>query len=362
MKITVDQSVLVSGLAHIQNAISNRPTIPVLSNVLLAAENNELVLTATDLDLSVTTTIECTVDSPGTTTLPAKKLAQIIRQLPSAPVTIDTDENQLSSISCNQSFFKILGVSDLEFPVETGLEDARTFTLPNEQFRKMLEKISYSVSTDETRLVLNGILLSIREGTLTAVATDGRRLALMETILDADEVLDGDTILPSKAVNELQKLLTDKGDVKISFGESRATFETNNTILRTKLIEGNYPNYRQVIPSGFTEMIEIPREDLTKAITRVSLILSDTSASVKMAMEAERVIISANSNADESTEPIAVNYMGSAISISFNPHFIQEPLKRLDCNNVTLKFNDKISPIGLFGDEGFIYVIMPMRN
>ena len=362
MKITIDQSVLVTGLTHIQNAVSNRPTIPVLSNVLLSAEGNELTLTATDLDLSVTTKVECTVEREGKTTLPAKKLVQIVRQLPSAPVTVDTDENQVSSISCNHSFFKILGISDLEFPVESGLDEARIFTLPNDQFKRMLEKISYSVSTDETRLVLNGILLSIREGTLTSVATDGRRLALMETVLDADQVLDGDTILPSKAVTELQKLLSEKGEVKISLGDSRATFETNNTVLRTKLIEGNYPNYRQVIPGGFTEMCEIPREDLTKAINRVSLILTDTSSSVKMAIENDKVVVSATSNADESSEPIALSYMGTPISISFNPSFIQEPLKRLDCNNITLKFNDKISPIGLFGDEGFLYVIMPMRN
>ena len=362
MKITIDQSVMADGLNQIQNAVSNRPTIPVLSNVLLAAEGNELVLTATDLDLSVTTKLACSVERPGKTTLPAKKLGQIIRQLPNDAITIDTDENQVSSISCQHSFFKILGISDLEFPVEGDLEEARTITLPNDKFRKMLEKISYSVSTDETRLVLNGILLSIREGTLTSVATDGRRLALMETVLDSADILDGDTILPSKAVNELQKLLSQQGEVKISLGDSRATFETNNTVLRTKLIEGNYPNYRQVIPSGFTEMIEIPREDMGKAISRVSLILTDSGSSVKMAMDPESVLISASSNADESSEPISVNYMGTPITISLNPAFIQEPLKRLDCNNITLKFNDKISPIGVFGDEGFLYVIMPMRN
>ena len=184
----------------------------------------------------------------------------------------------------------------------------------------------------------------------------------METILDSDDLIDGDTILPSKAVSEVQKLLSVEGDVNISLGNARAIFETGNTVLRTKLVEGNYPNYRQVIPSGFSESISIPREDLGKALTRVSLVLNDNSSSVKMDMKADMVVVSANSNTDESSEPVMVDYPGTPISISFNPHFIQEPLKYLDCNNIELRFNDKISPIGVFGDEGFLYVIMPMRN
>ena len=181
MKFTIDQAVLASGLARVQSAISSRPTVPVLANILLTAKGDELTLNSTDLDLSLTTTLSCSVEREGSTTLPAKKFLSIVRQLPSAPVTVDTDENQASSISCNTSFFRILGMSDAEFPLEKELTEVRSFSLKNEQFRKMLEKISYSVSTDETRLVLNGILLSIREGSMTAVATDGRRLALMET-------------------------------------------------------------------------------------------------------------------------------------------------------------------------------------
>lgn len=362
MKITIDQSSLAEGLNKIQSAISSRPTIPILSNVHLVALDNSLVLTATDLDISVTTTIACSVEREGSTTLPAKKLTQIIRQLPSFPVTIDTDMSHISSISCQHSFFKIQGISDLEFPIDNELDNPRVFTLSNHKLRKMLDNISYAVSLDDTRVVLMGILLSVREGTLTSVATDGRRLALMETSLDTDENLDGDTILPIKMVNELQKLLSSEGEVKVSLSESRAAFTTNHTVMRTKLIEGNYPNYRQVIPSGFTEMIEIPREELSKAISRVSLILSDSGASVKLAMTSKSVLVSAVSNTDESSEPIAVNYIGTPLTISLNPAYIQEPLKRLECNNITFKFNDKVSPIGVFGDEGYLYVIMPMRN
>jgi DNA polymerase III subunit beta len=362
MKITIDQSVLANGLAHVQSAVSNRPTIPVLSNLLLKAEGDTLSITATDLDLSISTNLNCSVEEAGSTTLPAKKLTQIIRQLNDAPVSIQTDENHVSSISCHNSFFKLMGINHTEFPTEDGLDDARTFTLPNVQLRKMLEKISYSVSTDETRHVLNGILLSIREGTLTAVATDGRRLALIEAVLDSSDVVDGDTILPSKAISELQKLLSDSGEVKISLGETRAVFETNNTVMRTKLVEGTYPNYRQVIPNGFSQLIEIPREELSRALSRVSLILTESGSSVKLEMLSDKVILSATSNADESSEPIPVTYMGESLSISFNPNFLHEPLKKLDCNNISIKFNDKISPIGIFGDEGFLYVIMPMRN
>ena len=362
MKITVDQVELVAALSKAQSAVSSKNTITLLNNVYLKAEGETLTVSATDLELTITAQVSATIEEAGTTTLPAKKLLSIVRQLPHAPVTLETDENQVSSISCLQSFFKIAGLSDLEYPVEGEIEDYRELTLNNVQFKKMMEKISYSVSNDETRHSLNGILLSIREGTFTTVATDGRRLALVESFLDLDASLDGDVILPIKAVNELQKLLSNEGEVLIKLGEARAEFTIADTTLRSKLIDGSFPNFRQVIPQNFTQQIEIPRVALSDALHRVTLVLSDASGAVKMNMTQSEVVVSAKSDTDESSEPVSVDFIGDATDISLNPIFISEPLRKLDCDNITIRFNDRISPIGIFGDEGFLYIIMPMRS
>ena len=362
MKITVEQSILIAGLTKVQSAVSSRPTIPVLSNILFVAEDGILKLTATDLEVSISTSIEAEVTTPGKTTLPAKKFIQFIRQFPSDKITIDTDENHVSNISCQGIKHVENGLSDAEFPSENDIADARSFTFESMKLKKMMDKISYSVSNDETRLVLNGIFLSIRQGTLTAVATDGRRMALMESLIDSEEDTDGDTILPSKAVSELAKVLSADGNVTVQLGDVYASFEVGNTKLQTKLIEGTYPNYRQVIPASFSQQIAIPREKFNTALQCVSPQLTETSSAVKIAMTAAEIVVSATSNSGTSSAPVGVSYDGEETAISFNPTFIMDPLRKLENDEVILKFNDKISPIGLYGDEGFLYIIMPMRN
>lgn len=361
MKFTIDQSALSSGLSKIQSAISNKPTVPILTNILIVANADGVTLKATDLDISLTVNIKCEVKKEGSTTIPARKFTAIIKQLPSAPITIDTNDKSSTSIKCNKSRFKILGMPDTEYPIDKEFESNSTFTIDNHTLKRMIDKISYSVSSDVTRLVLNGVLFSMRDNLLSLIATDGRRLAMIEKTIDGD-IADIDLIVPHKSVCEIQKLLSVDGDVEISIGDSRLLFKTGSTVFSTRLIEGNYPNFRQVIPSGFKSELSIPRVDLSKAINRVSLVLNDLSSSVKMEVNNDKVIISAASNTDESSEPVAVDYDGENTSLSFNPQFIQDPLKQLDCNNITLKFNDATSPMCVSGDDGFIYIIMPMRN
>lgn len=360
MKFTIEQSALSSGLSKIQSAISNKPTVPILTNILIVANADSVTIKATDLDISLTVNIKCDVKKEGSTTIPAKKFTAIIKQLPSAPITIDTKDSS-TSIKCNKSRFKILGMPDTEYPIDKVFESNSTFTIDNNTLKRMIDKISYSVSSDVTRLVLNGVLFNLRDNLLSLIATDGRRLAMIEKIIDGD-ISDIDLIIPHKSVTEIQKLLSVEGDVKISIGDSRLLFKTGSTVFSTRLIEGNYPNFRQVIPAGFKSELSIPRVDLSKAINRVSLVLNDLSSSVKMEVNNDKVIISAASNTDESSEPVAVDYDGENTSLSFNPQFIQDPLKHLDCNNITLKFNDSTSPMCVSGDDGFIYIIMPMRN
>ncbi len=363
MKVTVNKDQLVSGLRKVLSVVSSRTTLPVLNNVLIEAEANALTLTTTDLEVSISTSLEATILEEGTTTLPAKKFGQITSALSSGDVTLETDENQLTSIACQKSFFRIVGLEANEFPRESQLGESWKFVMPAMDFRRNLAKVSYAASTDETRHVLNGVLLSLREGVLTTAATDGRRLALVEKPLDGDALPDGDVILPPKVVVELQRIVGAEGQLSVELSESRAVFTSGDTELVTKLVEGTYPNYRQVVPSGFTKSAVIPREQFASVLNRVSMVVSESSAAVTVKLEQACMTVSATSaEFGESSEPMEISYDGEPVEIRFNPAFLFDPLKQMEADQLILQFNDQYSPVGISGDEGFLYIIMPMRT
>ncbi len=247
MKFSVTKEKLLEALQQVQNVVSTRTTLPILSNVLLQANETELHLTTTDLDVGVRGTCEAHVDKAGATTLPARRVFNIIRELPSSEIQIDVDGKNAASIRSGQSFFKILGLPEDEFPPLPKFEGAKVVTMRQKDLRDGLRKTSYAISTDETRYVLNGVLFSFKDNKLTLVATDGRRLAMSEIELEFPRSHESDLIIPTKAVTELHRLLTDDGDVKVSMSNGQIAFDLNKTLLVSKLIEGNYPNYRQVM-------------------------------------------------------------------------------------------------------------------
>jgi DNA polymerase-3 subunit beta len=255
-----------------------------------------------------------------------------------------------------------VGLDPKGFPKDTGFTEEWSLSLPGTDLRKALAKVAYATSEDETRHVLNGILLSVREGTLTVVATDGRRLALVERHLSGAGVPDGDVILPAKLVAELQHVLEGEGDVTVRLSASRAAFEFGQTLLVSKLVEGTYPNYRQVVPSNFAQSVAIPRPAFADALNRVAMGVSETSAAVKVHLKpAEMVISAVSAEVGEATEPVEVSYEGTPLAMAVNPLFMTEPLKHLECDQLILQFNDEYSPVAISGDEGFLYVVMPMR-
>jgi DNA polymerase-3 subunit beta len=199
---------------------------------------------------------------------------------------------------------------------------------------------------------------------MTAVATDGRRLALVEKMLDSSEsLIDCDLVLPIKVVNELQKLLEAEGDVVIRLSDSNASFIIDNSVLTSKLIDGDYPNYRQVIPASFENSIVLPRENFSEVLNRVSIVISESGSSVKFTLNTDTATLSASSaEIGEANESMQVSYHGEALNISFNPDYLKDPLKALDCDDLTIRFSDEYKPVVVLGDEGFLYVIMPMRN
>jgi DNA polymerase-3 subunit beta len=362
MKFSVSKDKLLEGLSIVQNVVSTRTTLPILSNVLLQASEGAVRLTTTDLDVGVRGSVEAQVERSGATTLPARRLFSIVRELPAAEIYVDVDSKNLASIRSGPSYFKILGLPEEEFPPLPRFDDAKIFSIAQKDVKDGLKKTSYAISTDETRYVLNGTLFSFKDNKLTLVATDGRRLALVDLELEFPRSQEIDIIVPTKAVMELQRLVKDEGDVKVSIGENQIAFEINQTLLVSKLIEGNYPNYRQVIPSEAKERVTLERETLLNAVRRVALLASEKSNSVKLSFSKGNIdIVATTPDVGEARESLAVMYKGREFSIAFNPEFLMAPLRNLSTDEVYLDLIDEMSP-GVIKIAGpFLYVLMPMR-
>ncbi len=362
MKLRITKEHFLNGLQQVQHVVSTRTTLPILSNVLLEAQDGELTLTTNDLDVGVSAKVTADVETPGATTLPARKLVNIVKELPAQEIEIDVDADHVASITCGPSFFKILGLTHDEFPALPNFDNAKEFKFPQATLRDSLKKTSYAISTDETRYVLNGIYFAFENNTLIMVATDGRRLAMVDHELEFPKSQETTMIVPTKAVNELQRLLGDSGDVTIAIAENQVAFKLEKLILVSRLIEGNYPNYRQVIPEKTVDRITLERESFLKTVNRVSLLTSDKSHSLKLVFGEDNIDIMANSpEIGEARESLAVSHKGNQFSIAFNPEFLMAPLRNLDTDEVYLHLIDEMSPGVLKIDTSFLYVLMPMR-
>jgi DNA polymerase-3 subunit beta len=362
MKFSATKEKLLEGLQQVQNVVSTRTTLPILSNVLLQAKEGAVHLTTTDLDVGVRGSFEANVDKTGATTLPARRLFTIIRELPSSEISVEVDGKNAASIRSGQSFFKILGLPEEEFPPLPKFENAKVVTMRQKDLHDGLRNTAYAISTDETRYVLNGVLFSFKENKLTLVATDGRRLAMLDIELEFPRSHEADIIVPTKAVTELQRLLKNDGEVKISVGSGQIAFDLNNTLLVSKLIEGNYPNYKQVIPSEAKERVTLERETFLNSLRRVSLLASDKSNSIKLSFSKNNIEITANTpEVGEARESLPVAYKGRDFSIAFNPEFLMAPLRNLTEDEVFFDLIDEMSPGVLKIQTPFLYVLMPMR-
>ncbi|MCC6821725.1 MAG: DNA polymerase III subunit beta [Verrucomicrobiota bacterium] len=367
MNLTITKEQLLIGLQAVQNVVSTRTTLPILSNVLLRAEGNCLELTATDLDVTVVCGVEATVKQPGTTTMPVKKLFGIARELSGGEIEIEVDDKNVCSVRSGPSFYKIHGLSADEFPPLPKFKEEKKVVVGQEKFRGMLRKTSFAISTDEARYVLNGIFISLKDHKMTIVATDGRRLALVDEEVEVSEQSQGEFIIPAKAVNELNRLLQENGEAAIKYGDNQAEFaltDSKNFSVKiiSKLIEGNYPNYRQVIPGETKERVGLPREEFLHALKRAEIMTSEKANSVKLSFTRNNLAITANSpEVGEARESMAVNYKGKEIAVAFNPKYLIDPLNALTVDEVFIEMIDELSPGVLKINGPFLYVVMPMR-
>jgi DNA polymerase-3 subunit beta len=367
MNLTISKEQILSGLQAVQNVVGSRTTLPILSNVLLRADGDRVEFTATDLDVTVACSVEAKVKKGGAATVPVRKLFGIIRELGGTDIEIEVDEKNVCSVRSGTSFYKIHGIGADEFPPLPKFKDDKKVTLTQETTKAMLGKTSFAISTDESRYVLNGVFISLKDHKLTMVATDGRRLALADEEVEISEKSQGEFIIPAKAVNELNRLLQGKGDVEIKFGENQAAFKLKDdkgfsVLVLTKLIEGNYPNYRQVIPAETKERVPLVRDEFLHALRRAEIMTSEKANSVKLTFSKNNLAITANSpEVGEARESLAVNYKGKEIAIAFNPKFLIEPLNALSEDEVFFELTDELSPGVLKINGPFLYVVMPMR-
>ena len=372
MKFKINRDHFANGLAQVLNVVGSKATMPILSNVLIEAEKDQISLSTTNLDLAIRCKIKAEIKEGGSVTLPVKRLATIVRELPSVDVTFDGSPNHQVKLTSGGSTFKIMGIGKDEFPPLPEFGDEKAYTLDQSELVSMLRSVSYAQSTDETRYILNGVYFNFRDEKLTLVATDGRRLALIAKEMEVPAANAGAIILPAKTVSELNRLLDKGTKVKINFNERRAAFQIStdkdtsglidHVYLYSKVVEGNYPNYQQVVPKETHQRIKLERELLLQCVHRAQLVCSEKANSVKIKISSNLLeIFAASSDFGEAHESMAIGYNGPDLQVAFNPAFLMDPLKALTKDEVFFEVKDEVSP-GVFKTlESFICVIMPVR-
>jgi DNA polymerase III subunit beta len=372
MKFKINRDHFANGLAQVLNVVGSKATMPILSNVLIEAEKDQISLTTTNLDLGIRCKIKADVKETGAVTLPVKRLAGIVRELPNVDVTFDGSPNHQVKLTSGGSTFRIMGIGKEDFPPLPEFGEEKAYSLEQAELVTMLKSVAYAQSTDETRYILNGVYFNFKDGKLSLVATDGRRLALIAKEMDVPAAAAGAIILPAKTVGELTRLL-DKGEkVKINFNDRRAAFQIatdkdtsgliDHVYLYSKVVEGNYPNYHQVIPKETHQRIKLERELFLQCVHRAALVCSEKANSVKIKLSSNLLELTAQSpDFGEAHESMAIGYSGPELQVAFNPTFLMDPLKALAKDEVFFEVKDEVSP-GVFKTlESFVCVIMPVR-
>ena len=366
MKATIERAVLLKSLGHVQSVVERRNTIPILSNVLIEArEDGSLRLMATDLDLQVDESVPANVTQPGATTISAHTLFDIVRKLPEgSQVELTAAEGKMQVIA-GRSRFNLSTLPRDDFPVIAEGDLPTRFELPAGTLREIIEKTRFAISSEETRYYLMGIFLHVVDEQLRAAATDGHRLARV-TVTRPDGA-DGmpDVIVPRKAVNELYRLLEElEGTVEISLSATKIRFGLGSAILTSKLIDGTFPDYNRVIPTGNDKLLKLDPKSFSAGVDRVSTIASEKTRAVKMSLDRDKVTLSVTSPENGvATEEVPADYGSEGLEIGFNAKYLLDILGEIDGDTVEVHLADAAAPTLLRENDksNALYVLMPMR-
>lgn len=366
MQFNINRDQFLKALTKIQGIIEKKHTVPILANVLIEATNSQIIMTATDLEIGIKSIYDADIIEAGKITISAKKLFEIIKELPNTDLNFNTKNNYWVEIKCEKSHFNLVGLSPDDFPKFPEIKSEK-FSIDTNIFNEMIEKTIFSVSNDETKFNLTGIYIKSENNEVNFVSTDGHRLSLIKkeiTGIKNEKFTDG-FILPKKGILELKKLI-ENSDSEIELGISDNNFFVSNkqSTLIMRMVDGDFPDYKRVIPEKGDNVAEIDRDKFFHALKRISVLSSEKSKGVKVSVTKDLMTLSSsNPDLGDAKEEIDIIYEGNDISIGFNARYIIDILQVIKTDQVNLFLKDNISPgrISPIDDDNYLTVIMPMR-
>lgn len=361
MKVLINKEALILGIQTVQNIVSSKTTLPILSNMLVETQKNTLKLYTTDLDIGISCEIPVNIIEEGSITIPAKRFSDIVKELPTGDVTLVAKKNHQIEIECANCKMKLLGLPKEEFPKFPEFKDKEAIKIKQSDLKEMFRMTSFAVSHEESRYVLNGILMEGNKDVLRLVATDGRRLAKSECLLTQASGKEFSVILPIKAVNEINRNLKDEGEVIFVCGANQILFNINGTLIATRIIEGDFPNYTQVIPKPVHTKITVKTQEFLSAIKRAHLLTTPDFQAVKFEIFKDKLVISKSTpDIGESREEIKIQYGGNEMIVGFNPQYMLDVLKQLMDETLDLEMVAADKPC-VIRKENYLYLALPVR-
>jgi DNA polymerase-3 subunit beta len=367
MKLTITREQLQEGLVAVAATVPAKTTLPILSNILLEATRDGIRLSGTDLDIAVSTTVPASVDQEGAITLPARKLVEIVRELPSAAIRLTASGEQRVTIECGRSRFRLLGLPREEFPAFPGVKFEGGWRAPASDLQKLIAHVAFAASTEESRPILNGVLWELRPERMRMVATNGHRLARMDVPTSSAGAAQADLIVPPKALEQIRRLFASEDEVEIARSENHLGFRSASTQVFTRLIEGPYPNYEQVIPRENDKAATADKAAFTAALRRMSIVASDQTHRIRMAFANGSCKLSVQTpDLGEAQEEITVSYEGDPLEIGFNAAYLLEILKYIPTDEVRMTFKAPeraatCEPVGWDDPASYLALVMPLR-
>ena len=367
MKFTITREKLHEGLQAVAASVPSKTTLPVLANILVEASKDGLKLSGTDLDISVSTTIPASVDQEGATTLPARKLVEIVKELPNAAIRMTSSGEQRASIECGKSKFKLLGLSRDEFPAFPTIKFEGGWKVAAKDLQKLIGHVAFAASTEESRPILNGVLWELRSDRMRMVATNGHRLARMDVPTTGQGGGQADLIIPPKALEQIRRLFGGDEEIEIAKSDNHLGFRSTTTQVYTRLIEGPYPNYEQVIPRENDKSLTADKAALAAALRRMSIVASDQTHRIRMAFTNGACKLSVQTpDLGEAQEELSVAYEGDSLEIGFNAAYMLEILKYMPTDEVRMTFKAPeraatCEPVGWDDPASFMTLVMPLR-
>jgi len=361
MKIKLSKESLLDGIQTVQNIVSPKATLPILSNMLVETRNDCVKFNTTDLDIGISCELPVNMVEEGAITIPAKRFSDIIRELPNGDIVISAKKNNQIDIEGHKCRFKLIGLPKDEFPKFPEFKEKEVIKIGQADFKEMIRMTSFAVSHEESRYVLNGILMEIEGDIIRMVATDGRRMAKSEKKLSSSVKKEVSVILPIKAIQELFRNLGDEGNISFIHGTNQVLFDVEGVLIATRVIEGEFPNYNQVIPKEHAQKIKADTQELLSAIRRANLLATPDFQAIKFEVFSDKLVVSKTTpDVGESREEIPIEYGGKEMIVGFNPQFFIDALKNIEAETVPMELlgPDKAGVIRI---DGYLYLALPMR-